>query len=89
MTISDLPSQDHADHQQLRLILAALQDGVILIEPRGPQCRVQCLARCDRNCTDRVSAPPTRMPFASYVANLTTPRRIVSMGAGHGHLDPH
>ncbi|WP_338665975.1 helix-turn-helix transcriptional regulator [Pararoseomonas sp. SCSIO 73927] len=31
--MSDLPSQDHADHQQLRLILAALQDGVILIEP--------------------------------------------------------
>ena len=29
----DLPSQDHADQQQLRLILAALQDGVILIEP--------------------------------------------------------
>ncbi|WP_328702480.1 helix-turn-helix transcriptional regulator [Belnapia arida] len=31
--MSDLPTQDHADQQQLRLILAALQDGVILIEP--------------------------------------------------------
>jgi PAS domain S-box-containing protein len=31
--MSDLPSHDHADHQQLRLILAALQDGVVLIEP--------------------------------------------------------
>ena len=31
--MSDLPSHDHADHQQLRLILAALQDGVILVEP--------------------------------------------------------
>ena len=31
--MSDLPAHDHADHQQLRLILAALQDGVILIEP--------------------------------------------------------
>ncbi|TPG52498.1 helix-turn-helix transcriptional regulator [Roseomonas nepalensis] len=29
----DLPSQEHADQQQIRLILAALQDGVILIEP--------------------------------------------------------
>ncbi|WP_043839922.1 PAS domain-containing protein [Muricoccus aerilatus] len=29
----DLPSQDQADQQQLRLILAALQDGVILINP--------------------------------------------------------
>ena len=31
--MSDLPSHDHVDHQQLRRILAALQDGVILIEP--------------------------------------------------------
>ncbi|MBL6459060.1 helix-turn-helix transcriptional regulator [Belnapia sp. T6] len=31
--MSDLPAHDHADQQQLRLILAALQDGVILIEP--------------------------------------------------------
>lgn len=31
--MSDLPLQDKADHQQLRLILAALQDGVILISP--------------------------------------------------------
>ncbi|MFC7738840.1 PAS domain S-box protein [Roseomonas sp. GCM10028921] len=31
--VSDAPLQDHADYQQLRLILAALQDGVILIEP--------------------------------------------------------
>ncbi|WP_232481060.1 PAS domain S-box protein, partial [Roseomonas sp. KE2513] len=31
--MADLPSQDHADQQQLRLILAALQDGVILIDP--------------------------------------------------------
>ncbi len=31
--MSDLPAHDHADQQQLRPILAALQDGVILIEP--------------------------------------------------------
>ncbi|WP_232481098.1 PAS domain S-box protein, partial [Roseomonas sp. KE2513] len=31
--MADLPSQDNADQQQLRLILAALQDGVILINP--------------------------------------------------------
>ncbi|MBL6459215.1 hypothetical protein JMJ55_28230 [Belnapia sp. T6] len=31
--MSDLPAYDHADQQQLRLILAALQDRVILIEP--------------------------------------------------------
>ena len=31
--MSDLPAQDHVDQQQLRLILAALQDGVILFEP--------------------------------------------------------
>jgi PAS domain S-box-containing protein len=31
--MSDLPAHHHADQQQLRLILAALQDGVILIEP--------------------------------------------------------
>jgi PAS domain S-box-containing protein len=31
--VSNLPSHDDADQQQLRLILAALQDGVILIEP--------------------------------------------------------
>ena len=31
--MSELPAQDHADQQQLRLILAALQDGVILFEP--------------------------------------------------------
>ena len=29
----ELPSQAQADQQQLRLILAALQDGVILIDP--------------------------------------------------------
>jgi len=31
--MSELPLHDQANHQQLRLILAALQDGVILIEP--------------------------------------------------------
>ncbi|WP_043840403.1 PAS domain S-box protein, partial [Muricoccus aerilatus] len=31
--MADLPSHDNADQQQLRLILAALQDGVILIGP--------------------------------------------------------
>ncbi|WP_052213660.1 helix-turn-helix transcriptional regulator [Belnapia sp. F-4-1] len=31
--MSELPAQDHVDQQQLRLILAALQDGVILFEP--------------------------------------------------------
>jgi PAS domain S-box-containing protein len=31
--VPQLPSHDHADQQQLRLILAALQDGVVLIEP--------------------------------------------------------